>query len=323
MSALAIGVEASKLDLTDSAVCLNGLLLAAGGVALAPLAIALVRRLWPARIVFFARWRFLHLLQAVLVYALAGPLVGVILRRVAKEPSTLALLTASSGVAALVALLVVWQARRLDPSGPRSLGFNSGGNLRAMAAGCASYVVLLPSLLGLSMAWPFVWERLGGTYAPQEVAMGIAGTPKEQLWMVALLAILVVPFLEELLFRGFLQPLLVQNLGDRGGVAAAAFAFALLHGGAAFLPIFALALILGALMLRTQRLCAPFAVHALHNALMFTALTQFEDLRETYTDLAPSIVVQLVPWAAWESWERGLACVHHWLQIPWAHGMLG
>ena len=313
----AVAADVGKLDLTDPAVCLHGLMLAAGGLALAPLAIALVRRLWPERIIFFARWRFLHLFQAVLLFALAGPLVGMALHRLDPQPSTLALLSASTGVVALVVLLVVWQAKLLDPTGPRSLGLTSGGNLRAVAAGCASYALLLPTLLGLSMAWPFLWERLGGAYAPQEVAMGIAGTPKQQLWMVGILAILVVPFLEELLFRGFLQPLLVQNLGDRGGVAATAFAFALLHGGAAFLPIFALALILGALMLRTQRLSASFAVHALHNALMFVALTQVEPLKATYTDLAPAIA---------EHFGQGTRLFAHfaqWAGALWTGGMLG
>ena len=35
-----------------------------------------------------------------------------------------------------------------------------------------------------------------------------------------------------------------------------------------FLPIFALSLVLGAVMLRTQRIFAAWAVHAAHNGLM-------------------------------------------------------
>ena len=84
--------------------------------------------------------------------------------------------------------------------------------------------------------------------------------------------IVVLPFFEELIFRGFLQPLLVQNLGDRGGVFLTSLVFALPHGDSAFLPIFGLALLLGSLKLRTQRLSAPFAVHALHNAIVFALL---------------------------------------------------
>ena len=44
----------------------------------------------------------------------------------------------------------------------------------------------------------------------------------------------------------------------------------MLHDPSAFLPIFALSLLLGAIMLRTQRLLAVWVVHGLHNALSFS-----------------------------------------------------
>src|SRR5262249_42104447 len=50
------------------------------------------------------------------------------------------------------------------------------------------------------------------------------------------------------------------------------FVFAALHGSGAFLPIFALSLVLGGTMLRTQRLFAVWTVHAAHNGLMFLVL---------------------------------------------------
>jgi membrane protease YdiL (CAAX protease family) len=53
------------------------------------------------------------------------------------------------------------------------------------------------------------------------------------------------------------------------GVAATSIVFASLHGTGAFLPIFALSLVLGGVMLRTQRIFASWSVHALHNGLMF------------------------------------------------------
>jgi membrane protease YdiL (CAAX protease family) len=101
------------------------------------------------------------------------------------------------------------------------------------------------------------------------------------------LAVLVLPYFEELIFRGFLQPLLVQNLGDRGGVVATSAVFAALHGASPFLPIFGLSLILGGVMLRTQRLVGSFAVHALHNGLMLAYLFAMQGLGEGY-DLGPT-----------------------------------
>jgi len=82
------------------------------------------------------------------------------------------------------------------------------------------------------------------------------------------LGTLVVTFFEELIFRGFLQPFLVQNFRDVGGVVLTSLIFALLHGGVAFGPIFALSLLLGGVALRTRRLWASWAMHAAHNGLM-------------------------------------------------------
>ena len=85
-----------------------------------------------------------------------------------------------------------------------------------------------------------------------------------------------MPLLEEVLFRGFLQPLLVQNFRDKGGIVLTSALFAVMHGTSAFLPIFGLSLILGAVMLRTQRLTAVWAIHALHNGLQVALLLSLE-----------------------------------------------
>jgi hypothetical protein len=89
-----------------------------------------------------------------------------------------------------------------------------------------------------------------------------------------------LPFVEELFFRGFLQPLLVQNFRDKGGVVLTAAIFGALHGASSFLPIFGLALVLGGVMLRTQRLMAAWAIHALHNGLQIGLILLFGDLVE-------------------------------------------
>ena len=73
-------------------------------------------------------------------------------------------------------------------------------------------------------------------------------------------------------FRSFLQPVLVRRFGDKAGVVLAALLFAAVHGISPFLPIFGLALVLGSVMLRTQRLSAVWAIHALHNGLMLGVL---------------------------------------------------
>ncbi|MFM7280644.1 MAG: lysostaphin resistance A-like protein, partial [Planctomycetia bacterium] len=89
--------------------------------------------------------------------------------------------------------------------------------------------------------------------------------------------VLLIPFFEELLFRAFFQPLMVQNVRDRLGIVVTSLIFGLLHGTAACVPVFAVSLLLGGLMLRTQSLPAVWAVHALHNGLMFVVIFVFPE----------------------------------------------
>jgi membrane protease YdiL (CAAX protease family) len=255
----------------------SGTVLAIGGLALAPFAIAISRALFPGRNVFFARWRFSHIVLAVIAAAASSAIFPVLFAPLEEHVAPILVhLAASALVLGVGCAVAVACAARLDPSGVRSLGLWPGKNVRACAAGLASYILLLPALVGLEILWPWLLERLGGHFEPQEVAVELRTLSGNALLWAAVLAVVVQPLLEELFFRSFLQPLLVQNLGDRGGVALTAMFFAALHGDSAFLPIFALALLLGSLMLRTQRLSAVWLVHALHNGRMIAliALTQ-------------------------------------------------
>ena len=112
----------------------------------------------------------------------------------------------------------------------------------------------------------------GGEGATQELLHRLGDLGGVELAGTAVLAVLVGPLLEELVFRGFLQPLAVRELGGPLGVLITSVVFAALHGRAAFLPILALSALLGYLMLRTQRLAAPFAAHALNNGLTLAVL---------------------------------------------------
>ena len=260
-------------DLASPKVAFAGLVLALGGLSLAPLAVFIVRRIFPGRSVFFARWGFSHVLTAIgatLVFSLA---IRSFLQAFEWQlPQVLVEMLGSGVLFCGIGLLIVSFAQRLDPDGWRSLGLWPGRTARAVAAGCACYLLLLPAQWGMILLWPWTFETLGGSYEMQAVAQGIADLEGHFLWLAFLSATVILPFLEELIFRAFLQPLLVQNLGDVGGIVLTSILFAMLHGQSAFLPIFALSLLLGAIMLRTQRLLAAWVVHGLHNALSFSYL---------------------------------------------------
>jgi membrane protease YdiL (CAAX protease family) len=252
-----------------------GAILAATSLALAPVAIALVRRIFPGRNVFFARWGFSHVAQVVgmgiVLLAVSGMLLGRGAVPATGESSLFDLLL-TAGVLLACCGLVAFFARRLDPSGLLCLGLWPGRHLRGAIAGLAGYGMLLPGILGIGLLWPWFLDEVGASYEPQLVLEKMRLlAPGDRLFAI-LLGVAVLPLFEEILFRGFLQPLLVQNLSDTLGVVATSLVFAALHGTGAFLPIFVLSLVLGGIMLRTQRLFAVWIVHALHNGLMFLLL---------------------------------------------------
>lgn len=267
----AAALSANKMSAASAA---QALVLLAMGVALTPLAVRSARSIFPGRNVFFARWGFSHV--ALLLFAgasasLAAPTLMQALDWSA--PSIVQRLGLQSVLLVPALALVFGVANVVDPDRWRSLGLNSGRWGAAAALGVLAYVIAVPGLLGVHGLWRFALELTPVGYSEQTLATQARELSGPQLALFAILAVVVAPLIEELIFRAFLQPLLVQNLGDRGGVVVAALVFAAAHASlGAFLPVFALGVILGALMLRTQRLIAPWTAHALHNGLTLALL---------------------------------------------------
>ena len=244
-----------------------GAVLALSGVVITPLVVLLVRRIFPGRNVVFARWGFSHVVLIVATVLVVVALTGLV-GPTGKEHVVLNLVRMAIGLGAGVALLASF-AVRLDPEGIRCLGLWRGRHLRAFFAGVSAYVLLAPAIAGVGLlsSWFLDFTHLGT--GKQQIAENLASLAPGERWFPVLLGTLVVPLFEELLFRVFLQPLLVQNFRERAGIALTSIVFAALHGVDAFLPIFVLSLLLGSIMLRTQRLVAVWGIHALHNGVQF------------------------------------------------------
>ena len=130
------------------------------------------------------------------------------------------------------------------------------------------YLAVLPGLAGV--AWFNLWlvETLTGRPAVHHILRGFdALTPIAQI-QTALLAVLVMPVLEEMLFRGFLFRALARHraYGPARALVFSSVVFALAHGPVMWLP----SLILGGLFAwidhHTGNLRLAMLVHALHNA---------------------------------------------------------
>ncbi len=223
-----------------------------------------------------ARWGALGVAQVLLVFFAANILVG------ALDP-----ITSSEGVNGLVRTAVVLAltgvacvaiAARSDAAGTRALGIGARGQGPAAVFGFSAYVAALPFLFAVVVAWPIVARAVGVELDQQEVLQHILALRGRDLWIASLFATLIVPFLEELLFRGFLQAALAARVGAAPAVVITALVFGSLHGAAAAGPVFALALLLGWLQVRTGRLAAPFVAHGLHNAATLAMALYAQDL---------------------------------------------
>lgn len=254
----------------ESTQALIGAALLMGGLVLVPMVIALGKYWIPERNNFFARWGFTHFLTVALAWLAAMLVLSSIWGGLSDEPLGITeSLALSSVVFAIPAGLVFVFASRLDPTGWRCLGFRKSGTGRSVLFGLCAYFLLLPALFGTTLFWPWLLEQLGGEPQAQEVMKSFIGLEGAGQWLLpAIFAVLVLPFFEELLFRAFLQPLLVQNFREVGGIVITSALFAALHGISVFLPVFGLALIMGSVMQRTQRFAACWAIHATHNGLI-------------------------------------------------------
>ncbi len=97
-------------------------------------------------------------------------------------------------------------------------------------------------------------------------------------WLMTLFGVSMAPFVEELLFRGFLYPALTRTLGMAASVALTSAGFALMHEAqlarawAPLLLVFVVGLVLTLVRARTGSVAAGFLVHAGYNATLFVML---------------------------------------------------
>ena len=95
--------------------------------------------------------------------------------------------------------------------------------------------------------------------------------------LLGVLAILLAPAAEELLFRGMFYPAIKQAGYPRLAMWGVSLLFACIHFNlATFVPLFVLALLLTALYERTDNLLAPITAHALFNTFNFVQLYLLE-----------------------------------------------
>jgi membrane protease YdiL (CAAX protease family) len=173
-----------------------------------------------------------------------------------------------AGEVALVLLFLRW---RSGPTGwfPRPEATRSDprpGGGWAMTV----YLAALPALLGVAWLNLLLVEVFTGRPPAEEILSGFTALSAGEQLLTALLAALLMPLLEEMLFRGFLMRTLATRR-EHGPVRALGFSalvFALAHGPAMWLPTFVLGALLAWIDLHAGDLRRAVLVHVAHNTLV-------------------------------------------------------
>jgi CAAX protease family protein len=167
-------------------------------------------------------------------------------------------------------LLIAARARQARNWRPVGLGLGADGTHVLRALGL--WALAVPTILSLMLVSSWLYGQLGLTWEEQAWGPALRGISGASAVAAVLLAVVIVPFCEELLFRGWLQQGLATYFGPRRAVPIVAALFALGHDAGVLLPIFALALVLGVIRERTQRLWPSVVVHMVHNGVQVALL---------------------------------------------------
>jgi len=138
-----------------------------------------------------------------------------------------------------------------------------------IGAGFLTFLVAMPVVYGIA----FVESLVFGELPPQKMVDMIRGSAEGARELVVL-AIIVAPLLEEIIFRGFFWAGLRRTRGPRFALVFTAVLFGIVHldPPAAVLPMMAFGYFLGVLMERTGSLVACFVAHAAFNTLSIVTL---------------------------------------------------
>jgi len=143
------------------------------------------------------------------------------------------------------------------------------------------FLLMMPLVWAVNIGWFLLLEGLERTglrvdRSPQQLVQLIDGFEGVHVFIgLALLAVVVAPVVEELVFRGAFYRFLKSRMPRNAAYAVSAACFALLHANlASFLPLFFLGVALAVVYEVTGNIKVPILVHAFFNghSLLFLFL---------------------------------------------------
>jgi membrane protease YdiL (CAAX protease family) len=136
-----------------------------------------------------------------------------------------------------------------------------------------SFLALFPFLCLCNFIWQLVLSLLvhlnwiQGLEAQSIIEAFLESPSRLHTFLLSLNAIVIAPFLEELIFRGGVYRFLKAKLSNHSSSLLSAFLFAALHGNiSSFAPLWLLGCWLNTLYEKTNAIWAPTLLHSLFNA---------------------------------------------------------
>lgn len=261
-----------------------GLVLLALALAAAPLVLLLVRKITGPTTSVRATWGLPEAAAVAAVFVLLQLAMFLIASLFAHAPGAAApaedgakfdITSALLGSAALFVVTAAFALRLVRATtadAAAALGLARPHVARTLGAALVCFFLAFAVQGGLGPLWASALRAVGVTETEQPIARLMFDVPREQRALVVVLGVAIVPFLEEFLFRGFLQPALARYVPVAAAIVLTSVVFGALHGLEAFVPIVGLSCVLGIARERTASVWVPWVMHALNNGAAFALL---------------------------------------------------
>lgn len=226
---------------------------------------------WSARVAaIVARPWTLYDGGIVVIGLLSLQLVLLVLQWFLGEMNTFFLLTLNTlffHIAGLIMIASSLRSRKL--SWKTGFGLEPGGVASRLGTGAVSYLAILPFLLFAAMAYQLVLWSIDYPPSLQDIAEILKQADSIGMRaFIFILAVVIAPVFEEILFRGVGLPLVAKKLGMGPAVFLTSFAFAFIHFHVpSFIPLFLIAVAFSMAYIYSRSILVPIVMHAAFNGV--------------------------------------------------------
>lgn len=170
-----------------------------------------------------------------------------------------------------VLCFVIYFVRFKFNSPVTTIGLSRNTIFRDIFFGFSSYAVVLPVLILIIALLSYVVSLVSYEPAPHPLVDIFVVEDRQNpfvIYLSVILACTVGPIIEEIFFRGFCYTTIKKYIGVNGAMVISAAFFSAVHYSAfAFLPVFALGMILAYLYEKRGTLMPSITLHIVHNSL--------------------------------------------------------